>query len=231
MWKPNRQLLSLHCRLQHSFVKKEKEPNKREESIESPPVETLRRTKEKAAPKIAPITPAPLGRGGGQHKYLQQLIKRMGEAKGYRATIEKQILGGLGSVDVALEKDTRAIACEISVTSTVEYELDNIQKCLAAGFEQVILVSTESKMLSKAKERASSSLKEEDFRRVQFLTPEELFLFMEGLEAHDAGGEETVRGYKVKVQLTPVGENEKKSRTQAIGKTILQALKRMKGGK
>ena len=41
-------------------------------------------------------TPAepPLGRGGQQHKYLQQLIKRWAESKGYRATIEKQILDG-----------------------------------------------------------------------------------------------------------------------------------------
>ncbi len=206
----------------------------REESRESPPVqppiETKRKAKEKEAPKIAPA-PAPLGRGGGQHKYLQQLIKRMGEAKGYRATIEKQILGGLGSVDVALEKDTRAIACEISVTSTVEYELDNIQKCLAAGFEQVILVSSESKTLSKAKEKASASLKAEDFARVQFLTPEELVSSIEELDAQANSGQENIRGYKVNVNFRAVPENEKKARKQAIGQTILQALKRMKGPK
>lgn len=215
-------------------VRKEKEIT-REERKESPPVkppvETKRRAKEKEAPKITPDAPAPLGRGGGQHKYLQQLIKRMGEAKGYRATIEKQILGGLGSVDVALEKDTRAIACEISVTSTVEYELDNIQKCLAAGFEQVILVSAERKTLSKAKEKASASFKAEDFVRVQFLTPEELVSFIEELDAQESGGEENVRGYKVNVNFRSVSENEKKSRKQAIGQTILQALKRMKGKK
>jgi hypothetical protein len=37
---------------------------------------------------------------------------------GWRGTIEKPILDGLGSVDVALEKDNHSVACEISVTST-----------------------------------------------------------------------------------------------------------------
>jgi hypothetical protein len=46
----------------------------------------------------------------------------------------------LGSVDVALEKGGRRIACEVSVTTDAEHELGNVQKCLAAGFETVILV-------------------------------------------------------------------------------------------
>ena len=75
-----------------------------------------------------------LGRGGQQHKYLQQLVKRIVEDKGYKATIEKAILKGMGKVDVALEKHERSIACEISVTSTEDYELSNLQKCLAGGF-------------------------------------------------------------------------------------------------
>ena len=59
-----------------------------------------------------------LARGGQQHKYLQQLIKRIGEDKRYKATIEKPVLNGKGKVDVALEKKGRSIAREISVTST-----------------------------------------------------------------------------------------------------------------
>src|SRR5207249_3935344 len=102
------------------------------------------------------------GRGGQQHKYLQQLIKRWAESKGYRATIEKQILDGLGSVDVALEKDNLAIACEIAVSSTPEKELGNVQKCLAAGFDHVVSVSSDNKTLRKAKELVSAKLSEQE---------------------------------------------------------------------
>jgi hypothetical protein len=62
----------------------------------------------------------------------------MSENKGYRATIEKEILGGIGKVDVAFEKDGRSIACEISITTNLDHELLNLQKCLAGGFEHAI---------------------------------------------------------------------------------------------
>jgi hypothetical protein len=189
------------------------------------------RAKPRDVVKINSAEPSPLGRGGGQHKYLQNLIKRMGQAKGYKATIEKEVLAGLGSVDVALEKDGYAIACEISVSTDVEHELGNIQKCLAAGFDQVLLICSDRKMLTKAKEAVALALGEEKALRVQLLSPEELFPFLEAIEAKDAGREETVRGYKVKVQYQAVSEKEKSSRKQAIAQTIHQALKRMKGSK
>jgi hypothetical protein len=75
-----------------------------------------------------------LGRGGREHKYLQQLLKQVGEDRGFRATIEQQITGGAGSVDISLERDGKRIACEISVTSTSEQELGNVRKCLAAEY-------------------------------------------------------------------------------------------------
>src|SRR2546428_5070259 len=46
-------------------------------------------------------TPLP-GRGGLQHKYLQSLVKRLAEKRGFEAQIEKTVLGGHGHVDVAL---------------------------------------------------------------------------------------------------------------------------------
>jgi hypothetical protein len=72
----------------------------------------------------------------------------VGESKGFRATIEKEILGGLGSVDVALEKEGRSIACEVSVTAGKEQELGNIQKCPATGFETVLVISPEKRNLA-----------------------------------------------------------------------------------
>src|SRR6185436_20829125 len=48
---------------------------------ESPPA-SARPRREKAVPKEAPPkTVAPLGRGGAEHRYLQELVKRWGEAR------------------------------------------------------------------------------------------------------------------------------------------------------
>lgn len=97
--------------------------------------------------------------------------------------IEKSILDGLGSVDVALEKGGRSIACEVSVTTNPEHEIGNIQKCLAAGFESVILVSSEKKLLTTARHALVSVLSSAQFRQVKFLAPEEVFSFVESLDA------------------------------------------------
>jgi hypothetical protein len=38
------------------------------------------------------------------HRYLQTLIKRMAEQRGFKATIEEQVLEGKGRVDVSLTR-------------------------------------------------------------------------------------------------------------------------------
>jgi len=178
--------------------------------------------------EIKPLPPIPQGRGGQQHQYLQEIIKRMGNDRNYKATIEKQILGGLGKVDVALERNGTSIACEISVTSTPEQELANIQKCLSAEFEHVILISADRETLTRVGELAKDSLAEKDQKKVAFLSPGDFFVFLEELDAKVGTKEETVRGYKVKVKYRRVDEADKKARKQAIMQTILEGLKRAK---
>lgn len=138
-------------------------------------------------PTLSAPQPSPVGRGGQQHQYLQQLIKRWADGRGWQTTIEKQVLDGLGSVDVALEKDGRSVACEISITSTTDYETGNIQKCMAAGFQNVVLVSSDKKILAQARNAICEALNPEQIKRVRFLTPEELFSFVETLEIPSSG--------------------------------------------
>jgi len=149
-----------------------------------------------AGKELVPLAQSSPGRGGPQHKYLQDLIKRRAESKGYHVTIEKPILDGLGSVDVALEKEGRSIACEISVTTTVEHEAGNIQKCLAAGFEYVVLVSSEKKTLTKASKVVKAELSKTQVKHVRFLAPDEFFAFVQSLEVAASGGQNASEGEK-----------------------------------
>jgi Helicase HerA, central domain/TraM recognition site of TraD and TraG len=208
----------------------------------SPPVtkQPTKVPKHEAVTTASPIVPTPVaaeaprppeqavGRGGAQHKYLQHLIKRFAEDKGWRVTIEKPVMKGLGSVDVALERDGVAIACEISVSSSVEQEFGNIEKCLAAGFEHVVAVSADKKTIAKLRQSVSGRLDEKDAGRVQFLLPEELFSFLEGIDAQASSKESTVRGYKVKVRYQPMAATEKKARSQAVAETVARALARLR---
>jgi len=76
-----------------------------------------------------------------EHKYIQNLIKKWVEGIGYKATIEKPIQGNKGQVDIALEKENISIACEITITTNIDHELSNVKKCLANGYDHVILIT------------------------------------------------------------------------------------------
>jgi hypothetical protein len=180
-------------------------------------------------PKRAPRTaePSPLGRGGPEHQYLQELVKRWGEAKGYRVVIEEPTPDGKGSVDVALERGAERLACEISVTSTVEQEVGNVLKCLAAGFPRVVLLSMKKTRLARVRAALGERLPAEDLARVLFLAPEELSLLLDA-EGAPPPSEDTVGGYRIKVEYEAPDESARASRARAIGDLIARRLKEKK---
>lgn len=189
------------------------------------PSEKDRSDKVKPKAEVPKITV--LGKGGQQHKYLQGLIKRWGEERGFKATIEKQVSGG--SVDVVLEREGKAIACEICVTTTVEHEVGNIKKCLQAGFDQIVVVTSEKRVLGKIQDAAFTEIGEAQLLQVRFFLPEDFFMFLDQAIAESKGREETIKGYKVKVKYKSLSAEEQKARKEAIAKTVLQAMRRLKG--
>jgi len=132
-------------------------------------------------------------------------------------------------VDITLRKGERSVACEIAVTTEPAHEVENVQKCLAAGFEQVLLVSAEKKTLNKIQQLAATALPEDDRKRVHFCVPAEAFAALERIEAEAAGGTQTVRGYKVKVRYKAVAEKDKTEKRQVVSHVIAKAMKRLKG--
>jgi hypothetical protein len=163
-----------------------------------------------------------------QHRYLQNLIRKIAEDKGYKATIEQPALEGYGKIDVALERNGKKIACEISITSTDEQEVKNIDKCLSAGYEKVILCSPEKRTLVAVRGLISEKLSTADQAKILYLQPEELLHHLNELEAAEQSKEERIKGYKVKVQYQATKEEEKKAKREAVAQVILQAMKRMK---
>jgi hypothetical protein len=174
----------------------------------------------------SPVEPR-FGRGGSQHRYLQELIRRWADANGWRTTIEQPIFDGLGSVDVAIERQAHRIAIEISVASTTDYELSNIHKCIAAGFDRVLSVVTDKRAQSRLKQCLDEILGPVPHAIVDVLSPAQLFDFLNGLAANDlpvAG--RTTRGYKVSVARASTS-NRGKLAAQAIANTLVGALKRL----
>jgi Type IV secretion-system coupling protein DNA-binding domain len=179
-------------------------------------------------PTIPAVFP---GRGGAQHKYLQQLIKRMAEAQGYRATVEKEELGGIGKIDVSIEREEKKIACEISVTSTGEQELANVQKCIAAGYRSIVVLSVDRKLSGRLAAYISERVEADIWESLSFLLPDEFPQYLEKLKANEVLPESgtVVRGYRVKVSYTPSGARENLAKQQSVSNVIVQAMRRLKG--
>jgi len=169
-----------------------------------------------------------LGRGGPEHQYLQELVKRWAESHGYRAVIEEEILGGRGKVDVSLRTDDFSIACEISVTSTVDQEVGNVVKCLEAGFHEVAVLGLKRPRLSKIEAALKSKLPASDLARVHLLSPEELFTM---LSMRPKNRETVIGGYKVKVRHEAVDPDEAAARYKALTEVVAKSVRRMKGEK
>ncbi len=215
------------------FVAQEAESIREQKKVERPPEvkPALRPTVEPRQEFVAkqpekPAAPAE-EKGATRHQYLQSLIKRMAEEKGYKATIEEPIPDG--RVDVGLLKNGRKIACEISVTTNPEHEASNIKKCIKAGYEVVIMCAQDRRHLEKIQTLIIPELPDTDRERVRFLLPEELFFFLEEEAAKDSGKVERVKGYKVKVKYQPLETNDKNRKREAVAQVILGAFKRLKG--
>jgi len=99
--------------------------------------------------KSTPVYPVSsereFGKGGRQHRYLQSLVKELAEQQGFKATIEAPLPIGSGQVDVIVERDGCMVAIEISVTTPIEHERDNLRKCLACKFSRIAVVLAKSK--------------------------------------------------------------------------------------
>ena len=132
-------------------------------------------------------------------------------------------------MDVGLERNGKRIACEISVTTGDVQELHNIEKCLRAGYERVVVCSPEKKSLEAIRKLMAEKLSSTDQNRILFFEPQDLILFLDEQVAQEANREVRVKGYRVKVQYQPVSEAEKQKKREAVGQVVAQSLRRLKG--
>ena len=166
------------------------------------------------------------------HRYLQTLIKKLAEQRGYKATIEESVFKGSGRVDVGLERNGVKIACEISITTNNEHEIQNVEKCLNAGYEKILVCAQDKKRIESLKKSFSSILSETEMPKIYFFIPEDLFLFFESETNKDnvKNGEKVVKGYRVKVEYNKLSDPEIKRKRDAVSDVIARSLQRINKG-
>lgn len=193
--------------------------------VESPPPTETAPTSLKPSPKpvVAKSDQTP-GRGGQQHKYLQQLLKELAQERGFLASIEEPILDGAGRVDVSISRGEQRVAFEISVTTGADHELSNIEKCIAAGYEDIVLIGGTARHAKSLTTFIEKNLEEHERDRVQYLVPDQLMEYFDSLGTHAEPVENTVRGYKVKTVQQSVSPEDASDRRKAIAGVIARSL-------
>ena len=187
------------------------------------PVETKPPT---VSERKAPGVPTDLGRGGAQHKAIQQRIKQAAEGLGFRSVIEKEVLDGQGSVDLLLERPGQTFACEISITTTIDHEVGNVAKCLKAGFPNVAVICVGEERLKRIETAVVASLGPELAARVVYCQPDEFIARLQALPPQVPKAPETRRGYKIKRSARDLNPEEQRQREEAAIRSIAEAMRK-----
>ncbi len=161
-----------------------------------------------------------------EHRSIQEYIKRVAEARNFKAVLEEPINDYTGKVDVSLHRDDLRIACEISVTNTIQYEVQNIQKCLSFNFSLVFMISNDPKHLNDIRTLAVAEINQAFHNRIYFVSKDEFVNQLDILLAQKSQSVETrAKGYRVKLNY---GSSNDSTGQQNILKDILVSSIRKK---
>lgn len=163
------------------------------------------------------------------HRYLQSLVKKMAEQRGYIANIEVQLSDGSGQVDVLLTKDKKTIAIEICNTTNPEWEMHNIVKCIQAKYDMVVSLSGDAKQLEKIKKKCESEIPNFSTYNVRFFTPDALFVYLdESVATPQQPQENIIKGYRINVSYGSTVLEDSERKRNSAAQVIINSLKKQR---
>jgi hypothetical protein len=164
-----------------------------------------------------------------QHDAIKERIRVQAETLDYSVAFEEFVADTQGRADVVLRRGNHSIACEITVTTPVEYEVANLTKCLNGNFQHVAAISRNKKKLERIRESLVQTASPEQIARVGFYLPEEFIskLYDWAMDDPEGGVMEKGKPKKRKIafniaQLTGI---ERKQREDEMLKGLAEAMK------
>ncbi|WP_299223124.1 type IV secretion system DNA-binding domain-containing protein [uncultured Psychroserpens sp.] len=130
------------------------------------------------------------------HRYLQNLIIKMGQDRNYIGVIEHPTSDG-GRIDVVLSNDDIKIAFEVSETNSPSYEIQNIKKCLKEKYNLVVVVSKRKNHLDDIEKLASQRINKAQLSCIRFILPEQLAELLDDYIKPQKPREEMIKGIRV----------------------------------
>lgn len=181
-----------------------------------------------------PTPPPEAGKGGYQHRILQDRIRAIGEQQGFRAMLEMPTSVGRESIDVGLVRFDMRIACEISVTTTIDHEVGNVRKCLRENFDLIAIITSEERRLRQIEAAVIGCFDQTSAARVSYFQPDAFLTYLSTLTpppeplavpSAPAPAESVRKGYKVKRVFTQLTPEERAARESAAFKLLVEEMK------
>jgi hypothetical protein len=120
------------------------------------------------------------------------------------------------------------VACQISITTTKDWELGGIEKCFAAGYTEIALICGSDRHLTTLSKFIEANLDEAYRGKVRYVAPEAIPEFLDGL-GKPLRTEQVIRGYKVRTVKHGGDSSDGAARRRAITEVIARSLKKDKG--
>lgn len=124
---------------------------------------------------------------------------------------------------MSLVRSDRRIAFEISITTGNDQELSNVEKCLAAGYSDVVLVGSNLRHVKALSKFIEENLEEGTHGKVKYLAPEQIIEYLDSLGGIESK-EEVVRGYRVRTIQQLSDPSQAEARRKAIAGVIARSL-------
>lgn len=160
-----------------------------------------------------------------EHRFIQEFVKSVAEARNFKAVIEEPVNDYAGKVDVSLLRDDLKIACEISVTNTVEYEVQNILKCFTAGYSLVFMISNDQMHLNSIRTLAVSEIADSFHNQLFFVSKDDFVSQLDLLLVQRSQPTEIrAKGYRVKLNYTSSLDTSLQQKT--LKDVILSSIRR-----
>jgi hypothetical protein len=183
---------------------------------------------------VKPKEPKDLGRGGARHKSIQHRLKTEAQMLGFHAEVEKQLAPSSNdAADLVLRQGHLEIAVEIAITTSIDHEFENVQKCVRVGFKRVAVIATGRKRLEDIAAAVQGGLGAEAAARVTYHTPDEFLTELQKLaktaEAPPASEPmartSKVLGFEITRNFPKQSPEEQRLNQQAIHEITLKAMK------
>lgn len=154
-----------------------------------------------------------------KHYQLQNYVKTIATQRGFKATIE-EVLKNDDRVDVALKKGKLNIAIEISVTNSMDYEVQNIKKCISAKYDFVLMLCDNEKHLQNIKIKSRETVSKKYHQKLHFVSSRNFAELLDAITPQEKVVEKRVKGYRVKTSYTSKPSKNQSSITKLIASSL-----------